>query len=285
MKLTRSAFLRISVAAAAMVATSFSGFATAQAEELVFATEGAYPPFNQTSPSGDIVGYEPDILAEVAKRAGFEYKLVPQAWDGMIQGLADGKYNAVIDAVTVTEKRQKVVDFSLPYTSGGSLFVSLKENGVTLPGTDTAVSLDDEAAAKKAIDAVAEMLKGKIVGVQIATIQADFLNKYIAPAGVTLRTYQSGPDAYQDLLNGRTDFVMSSDTNLSPFLKKHGEVAATSGPNFSGGVMGAGAGIAVQKGDDALRKKLDDALTKMSRDGTLSKLSKKWFDIDITPKL
>ncbi|MEI4472784.1 transporter substrate-binding domain-containing protein [Frigidibacter sp. MR17.24] len=283
MTLTRSTVLRAGLAAAAILA--FGGPVLAEGKTYVFATEAAYPPFNMSKPDGTIYGFEVDLLAEAAKRAGIEYDLISQAWDGMIQGLVDGKYDGVIDAVTVTEKRLQVVDFSLPYTTGGSTFAVLKDAGIEIPGADSLVVLDDETAAEASIAAVAEALKGKTVGVQVSTIQADFLEKYLAPRGVTIRTYPNGPDVYQDLMNGRLDATMAAITNISAFLEKNGDEATTAGPNFTGGVMGRGAAIAVQKGDAELAEKLGAALKSMSEDGTLEALSMKYFKMNVTPKL
>lgn len=282
MTITRSTFLRGSLALGATLALRP---AFAQDRKLVFATEGAFPPFNMTRPDGTLYGFELDMLAEIAKRAGFQYEVIAQAWDGMIQGLVDGKYDAVIDSVTITQKRLEVVDFSLPYTTGGSTFVVMKESGIELPGVGTVVNLDEPEATEAAVAAIAEVLEGKTVGVHVSTIQSDFLNQYLAPRGVTIRTYPNGPDVYQDLSNGRLDAGMASVTNISAFLQKNTDTATTTGPAFKGGVMGSGAAIVVQKGNTELADKLSAALKSMSEDGTLEKLSNQWFGLNVTPKL
>lgn len=282
MTITRSTFLRGSLALGATLALRP---AFAQDRKLVFATEGAFPPFNMTRPDGTLYGFELDMLAEIAKRAGFQYEVIAQAWDGMIQGLVDGKYDAVIDSVTITQKRLEVVDFSLPYTTGGSTFVVMKESGIELPGVGTVVNLDEAEATEAAVAAIAEVLEGKTVGVHVSTIQSDFLNQYLAPRGVTIRTYPNGPDVYQDLSNGRLDAGMASVTNISAFLQKNTDTATTTGPAFKGGVMGSGAAIVVQKGNTELADKLSAPLKSMSEDGTLEKLSNQWFGLNVTPKL
>ncbi|RGP36500.1 transporter substrate-binding domain-containing protein [Pseudotabrizicola alkalilacus] len=282
MTLTRSTFLRAALAAAVALTAAP---VLAQDKKLVFATEGAFPPFNMTRPDGTLYGFELDMLDEVAKRAGFEYEVISQAWDGMIQGLVDGKYDAVVDSVTITGKRLEVVDFSLPYTTGGSTFAVMKESGLELDGTGTFVDLTEEAPTEAAINAIAEKLAGKTVGVHVATIQADFLATYLEPKGVTIRTYPNGPDVYQDLMNGRLDAGMASVTNISAFLEKNTETAMATGPSFKGGVMGAGAAFVVQKGNAELADKISAALKSMSDDGTLEALSNQWFGMVVTPKL
>ncbi|WP_312179513.1 transporter substrate-binding domain-containing protein [Pantoea sp. CTOTU46764] len=251
---------------------------------LKFATEAAYPPFNQSTPNGKIVGYEPDMVAEIAKRAGFKYEIVAQKWSGMIPGLVDGKYDAVIDAVTVTPKREEVVDFSRQYTVSVSGFVTLKGSAVdTLPGNGEVVLADDDAAMTKSIDALKAKFKGKTIAVQVATIQADFLNKYLADVA-TIRTYQAGPETFADLLNGRVDAVMASRTNLNAYVKKHADTVNSTGYGFSGGVLGQGSAIAIQKNNPELKAALDNALNSMIKDGTLKQLSEKWFGENVAPK-
>ncbi len=250
---------------------------------LKFATEAAYPPFNQSTPRGKIVGYEPDMVAELAKRAGFKYEIVAQKWSGMIPGLVDGKYDAVIDAVTVTPKRQEVVDFTHQYTVSVSGFVTMKGSAVdTLPGNGEVVKADDAAAMTKAIDALKEKFKGKTIAVQVATIQADFLNKYLADVA-TIRTYQSGPETFADLLNGRVDAVMASRTNLNAYVKKHLDSVNSTGYGFVGGVLGQGSAIAIRKNNPELKAALDTALVSMIKDGTLKQLSQKWFGENVAP--
>lgn len=251
---------------------------------LKFATEAAYPPFNQTTPSGKIVGYEPDMVAELAKRAGFKYEIIAQKWSGMIPGLIDGKYDAVIDAVTVTPKRAEAIDFTHEYTVSISSFVTAKTSPLaSLPGTGTVVAADDEAGMKKSIDDLKATFKGKTIAVQVATIQADFLQKYLGDVA-TIRTYQAGPETFADLMNGRVDAVMASRTNLNAFVKKHTDAISSSGYGFTGGVLGAGSAIGLRKGNAELKAALDDALLSMIKDGTLSKLSIKWFGEDVAPK-
>lgn len=250
---------------------------------LKFATEAAYPPFNQSTPNGKIVGYEPDMVAEIAKRAGFKYEIVAQKWSGLIPGLVDGKYDAVIDAVTVTPKREEVVDFSRQYTVSVSGFVTLKKSAVdTLPGDGEVVQVANDADMNKAIDALKEKFKGKTIAVQVATIQADFLNKYLADVA-TIRTYQAGPETFADLLNGRVDAVMASRTNLNAYVKKHADSVNSTGYGFSGGVLGQGSAIAVQKNNPELKAALDNAINSMIKDGTLKQLSEKWFGENVAP--
>ena len=107
-------------------------------------------------------------------------EFVAQDWDGIIPGLNAGKYDAIMDGMSITAKRLEVIDFSRNYTQRPPTF-AVEKNGplANLPDTGTRVSLDDKAAMDAAVQALTPVLKGKVIGVQIATIQADLLNTYL----------------------------------------------------------------------------------------------------------
>ncbi|WP_067707812.1 MULTISPECIES: transporter substrate-binding domain-containing protein [unclassified Erwinia] len=251
---------------------------------ITFATEGGFPPYNQTTPSGEIVGFEPDMIKEIAKRAGFDYKIVPQNWSGMIAGLLDKKYDAIFDAISITPKRQETINFTHPYINGGSGFVTTKDGSVTsLPGSGVKVSLSDAAATQPAIDSLAKVLKGKTVGVQVATIQADFLKKYFGDIA-TIRTYPNGKDTFFDLDAGRVDMVMAAVPNLTAYVKRSGGNGLLTGYTFQNGILGEGSAIGLRKEDTALQAKMNAAIDSMVKDGTMKALIIKWFGIDLAPK-
>ncbi|MCB8882145.1 transporter substrate-binding domain-containing protein [Acidisoma cellulosilytica] len=284
MSLTRSNFLRASLLGAAGLATGpFIRAARAAIPAVVhIATEAAFPPFNMQSPDGKIIGFEPDMVAEIARRSRLNCVMVSQAWDGMIAGLTGGKYEAVCDSISITPKREQVIAFTVPYTTGSSGFAVMKDGGPVLPGNGTQIVLDDDAATKPAVAALAKALSGKILGVQVATIQNDFLTKYLKDS-ITIRTYASGPDVYLDLTNGRIDALMASSTNIAAFVKRSKGDMIRTGFTFTGGVLGLGSAIGLRQDEVELKAAFDTALTGMIKDGTLRGLSMKWFGTDITP--
>ena len=281
MLLTRKSFVQAGLAAAA---TGLARPAIAKEWTTVrVATEGAFPPFNSTAPDGTLIGFEPDMCAELGRRQKLAMPLIAQAWDGIIPGLQDGKYDAISDGMSITAKREEVIAFSRPYTNSPTGFTVLKDGPLaSMPGTGQRVSLDDEAAAKDAIAAMSKSLAGKTVAVQVATIQLDVLNKYFKDV-VTIRTYAAGPDTYLDLKNGRVDAVLSSVTNAAPFVKRSGGELVVAGTGFMDGVLGRGSGFGLRKSDTELKAIIDAGLTSMMDDGWLKALSMKWFGFDVTP--
>src|SRR5580692_11849924 len=168
-------------------ATLAAGFALAHGarakdwKTVVIGMEGAYDPWNLTDSSGKIVGFEPDLIMDVCKRAGLECKIIAQDWDGMIPGLKAGKFDVIMDGMSITDERKKEIDFSKPYAASPGSFLAPKDSPLAkAPAAGTLVNLDKDAAAgEAAIKSVQAALKGKTLGVQVSTTHANFGTQYL----------------------------------------------------------------------------------------------------------
>src|SRR5271154_6266750 len=117
--------------AAAFAATLLLSAAGARAKDwktVVIGMEGAYEPYNLTDPSGKIVGFEPDLAMDLCARIKVECKIIAQDWDGMIPGLQAGKFDVIMDGMSITEERKKQIDFSNPYSATPAAFVAAKSS-------------------------------------------------------------------------------------------------------------------------------------------------------------
>ena len=143
---------------------------------VVIGMEGAYEPWNLTDSSGKIVGFEPDLVMDLCKRAGLECKIIAQDWDGMIPGLKAGKFDVIMDGMSITDERKKEIDFSKPYAVSPGAFLAPKDSPLAkAPDAGKLVNLDKDAAAgEAAIKGVQAALKGKTLGVQVSTTHAEF---------------------------------------------------------------------------------------------------------------
>ena len=249
------------------------------------ATEGAYPPYNFHKPDGSLAGFEIDLANDLCRRIKAECEIVAQDWDGIIPGLNAGKFDGIMSGMSITPKRLEVIDFSLPYASSPTTLVVTKDSPlVNLPGDGTRVRLQDEAAAQAAIDALKAKLKGKIIAVQVSTIQADFLATYLKGI-VEVRTYKTTDETFLDLAAGRVDAVLSSAANAKAAMDAaDGKDLVFTGPSVNGGLIGIGSGIGIRKSDADLKQLFDGAIQAATADGTISRLSVQWFKIDLTPR-
>lgn len=273
---------------AAAVLLTLSALAPAAAKEwsnLTIATEGAYPPYNMNGPDGKLIGFEIDLAADLCKRMKVQCTVVAQDWDGIIPGLNAGKYDAIMAAMSITPKRLEAIAFSLPYASSPTMFATTKGSGLeNLPLGGTRVDLGDEAAAKAAVADLAPRLKGKSVGVQVSTIQADLLNTYFKGV-VEVRSYKTAEEFGLDLAAGRIDAMLGSAANLQAIMDgPDGKEMVFTGPAFSGGPLGQGSAVGLRKTDPELKAMFDRAVAEASADGTIKALSIKWFKLDLTPR-
>lgn len=251
------------------------------------ATEGAYAPWNFSGPGGKLDGYEIDLAKVLCTHMKATCEVVAQDWDGIIPALNAGKYDAIMAGMNVTDKRKEVIQFSRSYGGEPAGLGTAKDGPLAkLPGDGERFDLTkDEASAQKAIDAIKPMLKGKTIGVQVSTIHANFLDKYLKGI-VEVREYKTTEQHDLDLLAGRIDGIFASGSAIrATFDKPDFKNYAMEGPRFSGGVFGSGVAVGLRKSDPELKAMFDDAITAAIADGTLKTLSVKWFKSDITPQM
>jgi octopine/nopaline transport system substrate-binding protein len=236
-----------------------------------------------TLPDGTLAGFEIDMAKDLCIRMKVECKIVAQDWDGIIPGLNAGKYDAIIAGMSITPKRAEVIAFSVPYTSSPATF-EVPKSMADLPLTGERVNLGNKEATDAAIAKLVAALKGKVVGAQVSTIQADFLKAYLTPF-VEIRTYPTNEEQDLDLQAGRIDMAFASSSYLvSTLAKPGGDKVKMSGPLITGGMMGAGAGVGLRKSDTDLKALFDAAIKASIADGTMSRLSLQWFKLDIAVK-
>ena len=276
--------LRAGLAAASLAL--MTACAAAQGKVVTFATEGAYAPWNFTEAGGKLNGYEIELGADLCKRAKLECKFVAQDWDGIIPALTAGKYDAIMAGMTITDKRKETIEFSISYGSTPNGFMTVKSSAAAkLPGSGTSLALVKEAdAAKKVIEDMKAVLKGKVIGVQGSTTNSAFLDKYFKGTA-EIREYKTTEQHDLDLGAGRIDAVFAAMSYMTDAVKKpENKDFILAGATFSGDVLGSGVGIGLRKADTALKAQLDEAIKGALADGTIKTLSVKWFGFDITPK-
>ena len=248
------------------------------------ATEGAYPPYNMVDASGNLVGFEIDMMREICKRIGTECAFKAQAWEGMIPALQSGHSDAIVAGMSITEERLATVDFSDGYSFTPAYLVSANANPVQ--DVDYGVERIDlteiSPAEQAAIDKLRGLLKGKVLGVQAGTIHANFVEKYLADV-VDFRRYDTQENLALDLQTGRVEIGLADAITWNAFLQRpEGKDFSYFGPSFDGGLFGNGQGIAIAKGRPELKAAMNKAIADMKADGTMKNMSVQWFGFDST---
>ncbi|PAV26639.1 amino acid ABC transporter substrate-binding protein (PAAT family) [Tamilnaduibacter salinus] len=228
------------------------GSTMASAETLSAVTDPSFVPFEMMDQeSGEMVGFDMDILQEVAKRAGFDYNLRTMDFNGIIPALQTGNADIALAGITITEEREKIVDFSDPYyDSGLRLLIRASNDNV------------DELAD----------LEGKKIGTKIGSTSYDYLTANLDDTeGVT--PYPGSSDMYMALMSGSVDAVFYDAPNVGYFSRTKGEgKVKTVGPLYEGQQYG----IALVDGSEWVDD-VNDALAAMKEDGTYKTIYEKWF--------
>lgn len=243
---------------AAAVAAAASA---ASAENLKICVEGAYPPFSQVNDKGEVEGFDIDIANALCAQMGATCAMVQTEWDAIIPALEEGKCDAIIASMSITEERKQRVEFTKKYYQTPARFVA--KDGAGWEATDAG-------------------LAGKTVCVQRGTIHQGFMEGEFP--NVTLSLYPTQEEVYLDLVSGRCDAsIADSIAILDGFLNTDaGKGFAFFGPSFSvPKYHGEGAGIALRKTDTALRDRFNAAIEAIRASGEYGKISEKYFPFDI----
>ncbi|CVI57232.1 amino acid ABC transporter substrate-binding protein [Agrobacterium sp. TS43] len=242
-------------------AFAFSAF-TASAEVRFGIMNEAYPPFFAKDASGKWQGWEIDLMDAVCAEMKEKCSIVELSWDGLIPALQTKKFDVIWSSMSNTEERQKIIDFTDKYYNTPSKLIGAK--------------------GEKA-GATAEDVKGKTIGIQVATIQSEYYKKYFAGVADE-KTYQTLDEAFQDLAAGRIDYVFGDSIVLDAFVKSDagkdccadmGDVADDKE------ILGLGVSGGLRKEDTELKAKLNAAIAAVRASGKYDEITRKYFSFNI----
>ena len=222
----------------------------ANAQDITFAMEPSYPPFEFTNAKGEIIGFDVDIANAICKEIQATCKFKSQSFDSLIQELRLKRIDAAISAMDITEARAKQVAFSEPYYDSSASFIAVKGK-------------------------IANLAEAKNVGVQNGTTYQQYVvaeAKQYAP-----KAYASLQDAILDIKNGRIDIIFGDTAVLADMLSKEDNLAFIGDKVDNKKYFGNGFGIAVNKGNKALLDDLNKGLAAIKASGEYQKIYDKWM--------
>ncbi|NWH03527.1 basic amino acid ABC transporter substrate-binding protein [Desulfobacter latus] len=242
----------LSVSCSLLLMVMSGGVFAVETEKIItVASDATWPPMEMIDENKNLVGFNIDYMNAVAKEAGFKAVIKNTAWDGIFAGVEAGKYDAIISSVTITDKRKKAMDFSMPYVNAGQVLV--------VPVASPAKVIED--------------LKGKKVGAQIGTTGAMEIKKV---KGVELKSYDEIGLPFEDMAAGRIDGVVC-DTPIAANYALQKE-------SYKGKFKIAGKpftnenyGIVVKKGNKALLDLINKGIKSVQAKGIDKQLEKKWL--------
>ena len=223
------------------------------AKVYVVGTDPTYAPFEFQNEKGEIVGFDIDVMAAVAKAAGIEVKFVSTPWEGAFNALAQGDRDVLVSAVTITDERKQTLDFSDSYFEARQLIAVPEKSKVTK----------------------LEELKRSKIGVQTSTTGEEVIVKLLGKNSANIKRFESTPLALSELAAGGVDAVVADNGVVTHYLANNpaAKFKAVSDASFAPEQYG----IAVKKGNAELLAKINTGLAAIKADGSYQKIQDKYF--------
>lgn len=255
-------------------------------EVLQIGTYGNYPPWTISGSDGTITGFEIDMINDICPRMKAQCTIRAVNFGKLFDDLAAGVYDIYIGGLTATSERLKRVDFSKPYAATSSGFMTTAKCPLAAALSLNQVILDqNEADLPESLRGFLQGLRGFRLAVHVNTVQERFSDLYLKDI-VDIRRYTYEEAMYDDMLSGQVDAVMATSWSLYNFVAHNSNrpnPAVLFGPVLSGGLLGSGLAAALRQGDSDRLARLNAALSAAIADGTLARLSLKWFGYNIAP--
>ena len=221
---------------------------TVTAGKLTMSTNAAFPPYEMTTDSGDFEGIDIEVAGAIAKKLGLELQVDDMDFDAALLAAQNGKSDIVMAGVTVTDERQKVMDFSDTYAEG--------IQSIIVPEDSDIASADD--------------LTGKAIGTQRGTTGYIYCTDDFGEDNVI--AYDDGLTAVQALNNGQVDAVVIDNAPAKSFVEANPGLkildTAYAQEDYA---------IGVAKGNTALLDAINSALEELQADGTLQAIVDKYI--------
>jgi putative amino-acid transport system substrate-binding protein len=234
-----------------------STFGTAQAETLNVGMSGGYFPFTFVK-LDELQGFEVDFINAIAAETGDEVNFVTMSFSGLVGALESGRIDTIANQITITAEREAKFAFSQPYVFDGAQMVVKAGNESTI------TSVED--------------LSGKTVAVNLGSNFEQLLNELPNADDIDIRTYES--NIAQDTALGRVDAFVMDRVSSAQLIAESPLPLALAGKPFSG--IRNALPFRDNAEGNALRDRLDTAITTLKENGTLAEISEKWFGTDIT---
>ncbi len=248
---------------ATVLALASTGVLAKDLSVIRFGVDPTFAPFESKNPEGQLIGFDIDLGNAICAQLKAKCVWVDIAFDSIIPALNAKKFDGILSAMTVTEKRKENIAFSDRLYNSPNRLIAKADSGL-LP--------------------TVESLKGKRVGVAQGSTQEAYVRAAWEPYGVTMVSYTNQDLVYQDLLSGRIDASLTDAVVADiGFL----QTPRNTGFAFAGEtvqdtkLMGEGIAIGLRKDDLELIQAINGALAQMHKNGTYDAIQKKYFTFDI----
>ncbi|GAA1127674.1 ABC transporter substrate-binding protein/permease [Nocardioides aquiterrae] len=219
-------------------------------------TEGVYPPFTyRDQDTNELTGFDIDVTKAIAREAGWDLQFVEAPFDSLFPALDSRRIDVIANQVTITPEREARYLFSTPYTYSRGVIVTRRD-------TNDITSLAD--------------LKGKTVAETASSNWAQVAKE----AGAKIAYVQDFGPGVQLLIQGRVDAIVNDNIAVLDYLATSGnqqvKIAGDAGDEE------LKQALAFRKSDPELQAEADTAIATLTADGTLARISERYFGADVT---
>ncbi|EGQ8296344.1 transporter substrate-binding domain-containing protein [Vibrio parahaemolyticus] len=249
-------WVKVAVAAIALSAATVQAAVDTAATEVKVGMSGRYFPFTFVK-QDKLQGFEVDMWDEIGKRNNYKIEYVTSNFSGLFGLLETGRIDTISNQITMTDERKAKYLFADPYVIDGAQITVRK-------GNDSIKGVDD--------------LAGKTVAVNLGSNFEQLLRQYDKDGKINIKTYDTGIE--HDVALGRADAFVMDRLSALELIKKTGLPLELAGEPFET-IQNAWPFVNNEKGQK-LQAEVNKALAEMRADGTVEKISVKWFGADIT---
>ncbi|HAG26729.1 MAG: transporter substrate-binding domain-containing protein [Paracoccaceae bacterium] len=212
-------------------------------------SDTTYPP-HEFIEDGVVKGFDVDVVAAICEKINCSANWVTTAWDGIFAALADGQFDMVVSGVSITEERDKIVDFSDPYI--------VVQQGVLMRVEDAGKTIDDFKSGALRLAS------------QNGTTNAQLGEELVGRDNLQL--FDSFNNAVVAVRNGDADGVIIDSTSAAAYEQEFAGELAVEITGLSSDPLG----LVFQEGD-GIQDAFNEGLAAIKADGTLNQLVLKWW--------
>lgn len=255
-------FVKKAIACTLLIAAvaGITGCTGSKSDVLKIGVDDSYPPMEFKDDAGKTVGFDVELATEIGKKMGKKVEFVSTAWDGIFTALQAKKFDFIMSSVSINDERKKNYIFTDPYIANAQVFI--------VPANNTTINSEKD-------------FKGKKIGVQTGTTADESADKFLKEVQFEKKQYDQIVQPFADMKIGRIDAIIVDEVVGKYYINQDKSSFKLAGTRLSPEPIG----VCFRKSDTAQRDEVQKAINSLKADGTLKKISEKWFGEDLTTNI